>query len=82
MLSCDEAVMICDKNQYGEASAWDKFRLRLHIITCKICRAYTKQNSLLTKVYKKKANEVKRADICMSAQDKDSLKRELEKMGA
>ena len=59
MLSCDEAAMICDKNQYGEASFWDKFKLRVHILACKMCKEYTKQNSLLTKAFKKKANELK-----------------------
>lgn len=82
MLSCDEAAMICDKNQYGEASYWDKFKLRIHILACKMCKEYTKQNSLLTKAFKKKANELKETHICMSAHDKDSLKRELEKIGA
>jgi len=32
MISCDEATTICDKNQYGEASNWDKLRLNFHLL--------------------------------------------------
>jgi hypothetical protein len=82
MMSCDEAAMICDKNQYGEASFWDKFKLRIHILACKMCREYTKQNSLLTKAFNKKAKDLKEKHICMSTHDKESLKRELEQWSA
>ncbi len=48
MISCDEATEICDKNQYGEASKWDKLRLNFHLLLCKHCKAYSKQNSIIT----------------------------------
>ena len=50
MISCDEATAICDKNQYGEASFWDKIKLNLHLLMCKHCRGYSKQNHLITKI--------------------------------
>ncbi len=50
MISCDEATAICDKNQYGEASSWDKFRLNIHLLLCNHCKAYSKQNHLITKM--------------------------------
>jgi len=50
MISCDEATAICDKNQYGEASRWDKLRLNFHLLLCKHCSAYSKQNSIITKM--------------------------------
>ena len=50
MISCDEATTICDKNQYGEASFWEKIKLNLHLLMCKHCRGYSKQNHLITKI--------------------------------
>lgn len=51
-ISCEEAQHICDKNQYGEASAWEKFKLGLRLSWCRITRAYTKNNNALTKCMK------------------------------
>lgn len=50
-ISCDEATAICDKNQYREASFMEKLRLNIHFIFCKYCRKYTKQNTLLSKIF-------------------------------
>ena len=50
MISCDEATAICDKSQYGEASRWDKIRLNFHLMLCKNCHAYSKQNNIITKM--------------------------------
>ena len=50
MISCDEATTICDKNQYGEASGWDKFRLNFHLLLCKHCKVYSKQNDIISKI--------------------------------
>ena len=47
-ISCEEAKHICDKSQYGEASAWDKLKLNLRLSWCRITRAYTKRNRKLT----------------------------------
>jgi len=56
MISCDEATAICDKNQYGEASGWDKVRLSFHLFLCKYCKTYSKQNSLVTRLLGKYAS--------------------------
>ncbi|MCF6223553.1 MAG: hypothetical protein L3J34_07460 [Flavobacteriaceae bacterium] len=50
MISCDEATAICDKNQYGEASKWDKLRLSFHLLLCKHCKSYSNQNNFITKL--------------------------------
>ena len=52
-LSCDKATTICDKNQYREASVLDKARLILHLLICKYCRDYSKQNSAMTGLFGK-----------------------------
>ena len=51
-MECHEANHICDKNQYKEASFWEKVRLNIHLIYCRACRQYTARNNKLTKAYK------------------------------
>ncbi len=50
MITCDEATSICDKNQYGEASLSEKFKLNIHLLLCKHCRTYSMQNNYITKL--------------------------------
>jgi hypothetical protein len=52
-ISCDEATTICDKNQYGEASVIEKLKLMFHLTFCDICSKYSKQNTLMTKLFGK-----------------------------
>ena len=53
LISCDEATTICDKNQYKEASVLDKVRLILHMLVCRYCRDYSRQNTTLTGLFEK-----------------------------
>lgn len=48
-LECHEANHICDKNQYKEASFWEKVKLTFHLAYCRACRTYTANNTKLTK---------------------------------
>ncbi|AJR02497.1 glycine dehydrogenase [Siansivirga zeaxanthinifaciens CC-SAMT-1] len=48
MFQCDEATHICDKTQYKESSFLEKFKLQLHLIYCKTCRKYSRNNFKLT----------------------------------
>ena len=52
-LNCDQATAICDKNQYGETTLLSKIKLGWHMLFCKRCGLYSKQNSILTKCYEK-----------------------------
>jgi hypothetical protein len=80
-ITCDEATTICDKNQYGEASFFDKIKLNIHFIGCKVCALYTRQNTILTKLYKNKgrADKTKLGSLCMSLEEKEKLRIALEK---
>lgn len=49
-VSHEEAIHICDKNQYGEASILELIKLNLRMIHCKVTRSYSKKNSRLTKI--------------------------------
>lgn len=51
-MECHEANHICDKNQYKEATFWERVKLTFHLIYCRACREYTKRNVKLTKAVK------------------------------
>jgi len=53
MINCDEATAICDKSQYGEATIYDKIRLSYHLLVCKYCKTYSKQNNLMSQLFGK-----------------------------
>ncbi len=79
-ISCDEATAICDKNQYGQASLFDKIKLNIHFIRCKFCKLYTKQNTYLTRllgVYSEDAHCGK--EKCFSEKEKEQLQEKVEK---
>ena len=52
-MKCEEAGHVCDKSQYKEASFWEKVKLNIHLIYCRACREYTKNNIKLSKAFKK-----------------------------
>jgi len=70
-LECHEANHICDKNQYREATFWEKVRLNIHLIYCRACRKYTVRNTKLTKAVKNPKVST------MSASAKESLNERL-----
>ena len=54
MISCDEATTISDKNQYVEATFWERAKLGFHLMMCKSCRVYDTQNVIVTKIIDQK----------------------------
>ena len=72
-ISCEEAKHICDKSQYGEASAWERFKLSLRLSWCTITRAYSKKNNKLTDVMQK-------AEVdCLKNNERTKLQQDFEK---
>ena len=67
-ISCEEAHHICDKNQYGEATAWERVKLGIRLSWCRITRAYTKRNNKLTKALKESEADCLKEDERMSLQ--------------
>ena len=81
-INCDEATTICDKSQYGEASLFERIRLTLHLVLCKHCKKYTRQNNLMTDVYKRFATPCEGSDRMPEKEKKDleaKLQEELNK---
>lgn len=60
-ISCEEAQVICDKTQYGEATIIEKIKLSMRLSWCHITRSYSKKNGTLTKVVKNSNIEYLRA---------------------
>lgn len=76
-LSCDKATTLCDKSQYGEISLWEKIQLNFHLFICKNCGLYSKQNSLLTKCYKKQQTFEKQKNCCLNSNEKEVMEANL-----
>jgi hypothetical protein len=74
IITCDEATAICDKNQYGEATLAEKIRLTFHLLVCKYCKSYSKQNNLMSQIFGK---HLRACDDSEKLTKKDKL--ELEK---
>ena len=73
VLTCDEATAICDKNQYGEAKLSEKLKLTLHLIFCKKCGMYSKQNGVMTKCYEHHKDKLEHKDCCLSDEEKKCM---------
>lgn len=72
-ISCDEATTICDRNQYGEAKLIDKIKLSFHLVKCKICNCYSKQNNMMTKVYKDYSKNQCEKPKCLSTEERQKI---------
>lgn len=75
-ITCDEATTICTKNQYKEASFFEKIKLSIHILSCKICGLYSKQNTKLTQICDKHLKK-QACDHKLPEQDKEVFKKNL-----
>ncbi len=72
-ISCTEAAHTCNQSQYNEASLWKKIKLTIHLLYCKACRKYSKNNAKLTKVMNNSELEY------LKTSEKDALKSNFEK---
>ena len=67
-ISCDNANHNCNKSQYNEATFWEKFKLTIHLMYCKACREYSRNNAKLTKA-------INNSDVdCLDLKDKQEMK--------
>lgn len=71
-ISCEEASVICNKSQYREASLLEIVKLKLHILICKACKAFTSKNTKLTQLCKNAELHV------ISEEEKKKMKQELQ----
>jgi hypothetical protein len=78
MINCDDATDICDKSQYGEASLSEKISLNIHLIICKYCKQYTKQNGLMSQIFGKYLSPCDESEK-LSKEEKTELEKNLQK---
>ena len=78
IITCDEAATICDKSQYKEAAFLERIRLTLHILICGGCTLYVKQNRKMSHFFKLKSADCKKVTHCLTTEEKEHLKKELE----
>ena len=76
-LTCDEATTICDKSQYGAASLLEKVKLNIHVMLCKKCGLYSKQNDIMTKCYKKHIEDVDNTECGLKEEEKEYMHQEI-----
>jgi hypothetical protein len=71
MISCEQAALICNKEQYREATFMDRVKLRFHLLMCKICPEFVARNTKLTALCQKANLQ------SLSEADKRKMKEEL-----
>lgn len=70
-LSCDEAVIVCDKTCYKEAGFLKKLQLKIHLFFCRNCKNYNRRNMKLNHL-------VQKAEIkSCSAKEKEKMRERL-----
>ena len=72
MITCEKAADICNKTQYREATFIEKMKLQFHLLMCKTCSAFSKQNSAFTALCEKANLQT------LSEQEKIKMKEKLQ----
>lgn len=80
-ISCEEAQEICDKSQYGEATAWEKLKLKLRILYCSITRKYVQRNKKLSETIERAPLDCLQKEELIVMQREFNLKLEKQKQG-
>lgn len=80
LISCDEATTICDKTQYSEATLLEKIKLNIHLLRCKFCKIYSKQNNILTMLLGTHSEDAQCGkEKCLTDTEKSELENEFQK---
>jgi|LGVD01.1.fsa_nt_gb hypothetical protein len=78
MISCDKATYYSDMSQYKKLNFSEKIKFETHLLSCKPCSDYHKQNKIITEKIKSFSLEHSLVDR-LSADKKRRMKREIEK---
>ena len=72
MITCEQAAIISNKDEYHEASFLDKIKLRLHLLVCNTCAVFVKKNKKFSSLCQKAHLQQ------LSEEEKLRMKKELE----
>ena len=70
--SCEKAVELCTKSQYGEVSWWQTMKLKFHLFYCKNCSEFSEKNTKFTSLCE--AADIKTLDSSEKEALKEALK--------
>lgn len=73
MLPCKEATELMEKKSVMGLSKKDGMALSLHLIGCRICRAYTRQLGIITKTLEKISNSSLKKNLVLSDKIKSKI---------
>ena len=76
MISCKQAVDFISKKEEGRLALNQRIDLRGHLAICHFCRAFDRQNRLLSSVFHKRPDSV---DVTLKAEEKQAIIKILEK---
>jgi len=48
MLDCDTATLLITKNEFTSLSCIEQIKLRMHLLSCKYCRRFKKQSTVIS----------------------------------
>jgi hypothetical protein len=48
MLSCKDATFLLTKNEYQKLNLKENLQIKMHLMGCKFCRAFEKQNKIIS----------------------------------
>jgi len=51
MLSCEDATLLMTKKQLGKISFLKRVQLKMHLLSCKLCRRFKVQNEHIQKFW-------------------------------
>mgnify|MGYP001550721005 CR=1 FL=1 len=79
MLDCDHATLLAVRAESEKVGCVKKMQLRMHLMGCKLCRAFVKQNKIISE----QVNEMKTIDpanfeVELSPKQVDNLKKVVE----
>ena len=73
MASCEDASFLIDKSAYTKLSCSEKMSMKLHLLSCKFCRAYQKDSLIITKNIPN-ILDINKTDLRLSDEQKTRLK--------
>ena len=82
-IKCKDAKMICDKSQYKDCTTWQRIKLEFHLLFCKSCKKYSKDNVKLTKMIQSNLDNLphycpNQEQLFISEEKKQSMQEEIE----
>ena len=74
MLDCDHATFLVTKRDYDKLGCVKSLQLRMHILTCKLCRAFAQQSKIINEeITAIKQNDTVHLHVHLDDQQKETL---------